>query len=136
MDTNLWVKLASKVLGHSQASRIGLKLLLIKHTVHLTGLAARRGGISPADSGSGKTKTKPNIRVKSMLLYIFCVSTCTFRKVPVRARCGRSAPGANRRGSRFHIHSTAKEFQVHVHLQQGKMLNPKSKSKNEHTKNK
>lgn len=54
MDTYLWVKLAREVLGHSQASRIRLKLLLIKHTVHLTGLAARRGGISPADSRSGK----------------------------------------------------------------------------------
>lgn len=61
MDTYLWVKLAREVLGHSQASRIGLKLLLIKHTVHLTGLAARRGGISPADSRSRKKK---NIRVK------------------------------------------------------------------------
>lgn len=48
--------------------------------------------------------------------------------VPVRARCGCGAPGADRRGSRFHIHSTAKEFQVHVHLQQGKMLNPRSES--------
>lgn len=80
MDTNLWVKLASKVLGHSQASRIGLKLLLIKHTVHLTGLAARRGGISPADSRSGKTKTKPNIRVKSMLMYIFLCQHVYFQK--------------------------------------------------------
>lgn len=50
MDTYLWVKLAGEVLGNSQASRIGLKLLLVKQAVHLTGLAARRGGISPADS--------------------------------------------------------------------------------------
>lgn len=70
MDSYLWVKLAREVLGHSQASRIGLKLLLIKHTVHLTALAARRGGISPADSRSEK-----NIRVKSILMYIFCVNT-------------------------------------------------------------
>lgn len=46
----LRVKLAREVLGHSHAGRIGLKLLLIEHTVHLTGLAARRGGVSPADS--------------------------------------------------------------------------------------
>lgn len=52
MDSYLWVKLAREVLSHSQTSRIGLKLLLIKQTVHLTGLAARRGGISPADNGS------------------------------------------------------------------------------------
>lgn len=50
----LWVKLAREVLGHSQASRIRLKLLLIKHAVDLTGLAAGRGGISPADSRSEK----------------------------------------------------------------------------------
>lgn len=48
--------------------------------------------------------------------------------VPVRAGGGCGAPGADRRGSRFHIHSTAKELQVHVHLQQGEMLNPKSKN--------
>lgn len=75
MDTYLWVKLAREVLGHSQASRIGLKLLLIKHTVHLTGLAARRGGISPADSRSRKKKN----RVKNILMFIFCVNMCTSR---------------------------------------------------------
>lgn len=57
MDTYLWVKLAREVLGHSQTSRIGLKLLLIKHAVYLTGLAARRGGISPADRSGKKNQT-------------------------------------------------------------------------------
>lgn len=59
LDPYLRVKLAREVLGHSHASRIGLKLLLIQHTVHLTGLAARRGGISPADS---------RIRAKTILI--------------------------------------------------------------------
>lgn len=57
MDTYLWVELAGEVLGHSQASRIRLKLLLIKHAVYLTGLAAGRGGISPAGSRSEKKQT-------------------------------------------------------------------------------
>lgn len=52
----LRVKLAREVLGHSHAGRIGLKLLLIEHTVHLTGLAAGRGGVSPADSRIGQNK--------------------------------------------------------------------------------
>lgn len=69
MDTYLWVKLAREVLGHSQASRIRLKLLLIKHTVHLTGLAARRGGISPADSRSGK---KNHQGKKHVDVYFLC----------------------------------------------------------------
>lgn len=46
----LRVKLAREVLRHSHAGRIGLELLLIEHAVHLTGLAARRGGVGPADS--------------------------------------------------------------------------------------
>lgn len=52
----LRVKLAREVLRHSHAGRIGLKLLLIEHTVHLTGLTARRGGVSPADSGIRQNK--------------------------------------------------------------------------------
>lgn len=45
---NLRVELAREVLGHSHASRAGLKLLLVEHAVHLTGLAARRSGAGPA----------------------------------------------------------------------------------------
>lgn len=52
----LRVKLAREVLRHSHAGRIGLKLLLIEHTVYFTGLAARRGGVSPADSRIRQTK--------------------------------------------------------------------------------
>lgn len=37
--------------------------------------------------------------------------------VPVMAGGGCGASGADRRGSGLHIHPTAKEFQIHVHLQ-------------------
>lgn len=49
LDYYLWVELARKVLRHSHAGRAGLKLLLVEHTVHLAGLAARRGGAGPAE---------------------------------------------------------------------------------------
>lgn len=39
------------------------------------------------------------------------------RVVPVMTGGGRSAPAADRRGSRLYIHPTAKELQIHVHLQ-------------------
>lgn len=39
-----------------------------------------------------------------------------FRVVPVRAGGWCSTPGADRGGSRLHIHPTAKQFQIHVHL--------------------
>lgn len=45
---NLRVELAWEVLSHSHASRAGLKLLLVEHAVHLTGLAAGGGGAGPA----------------------------------------------------------------------------------------
>lgn len=44
----LWVELSREVLRHSHASRAGLKLFLVEHAVHLTGLAAGRGGAGPA----------------------------------------------------------------------------------------
>lgn len=83
---NLWIELAREVLCHSHAGRARLKLLLVQHTVHLTGLATRRGGACP-----------------------------------VRAGGGCSAPSADGRGSRLHIHPTAKEFQIHVHLAGGRL---------------
>lgn len=53
----LWVELAREVLRHSHASRARLKLLLVQHAVHLTGLATWRGGAGPAGGGEGKHKT-------------------------------------------------------------------------------
>lgn len=53
---HLWVELAREVLCHPHAGRAGLELLLVQHTVHLTGLAARRGGAGPADR-----KTRTNV---------------------------------------------------------------------------
>lgn len=44
------------MLCHSHASRARLKLLLVQHTVHLTGLAARRGGAGPAGRGEVNNK--------------------------------------------------------------------------------
>lgn len=37
------------MLSHPHASRTGLKLLLVQHAVHFTGLVAGRGGARPAD---------------------------------------------------------------------------------------
>lgn len=50
-----------------------------------------------------------------------CVSVAkcyslSFRVVPIRAGGWCSTPGADRGGSRLHIHPTAKQFQIHVHL--------------------
>lgn len=39
------------MLRHSHAGRVGLKLLLVQHTVYLTRLAAWRGGAGPAGTG-------------------------------------------------------------------------------------
>lgn len=40
---------------------------------------------------------------------------------PVMTGGGRSAPAADRRGSRLYIHPTAKELQIHVHLAGGRL---------------
>lgn len=109
------------MLGHSHSSRVGLELLLVEHTVHLTALAAGRGGISPADSGS-------NIRAKSV------ITTVGPETAPVGAGRGGRAPAADGRGPRLHVHSAAEQLQVHVHLQQGKMLNPKSKNQDQRSR--
>lgn len=52
---NLWVELAREVRCHSHASRAGLELFLVQHTVHLTGLAARGGGAGPTVRGEDRT---------------------------------------------------------------------------------
>lgn len=39
------------MLRHPHADRVGLKLLLVQHTVDLTRLAAGRGGAGPVGTG-------------------------------------------------------------------------------------
>ena len=130
------------MLCHSHASRARLELLLVQHTVHLTGLAARRGGAGPAGRGKGnkqivdfslcsnKHLIKEGIPCRFTLqgsATLRCVADCVYKTatnpvffsflfLPVRAGGGCSAPSADRRGSRLHVHPTSKQLQIHVHL--------------------
>lgn len=51
---DLWVELPREVLSHSHVGRIGLKLLLVQHAVHLTGLVTGGGGAGPGGKGKNQ----------------------------------------------------------------------------------